>query len=267
MLANLDRWDPFSGAEPTSRGSTAERQVFIENARNLNTEVRESVSRAIRSVLPRPFTRMAEAAFTWMSGCPHEGQQPLYRRTKVLCTIEAFVGFALAVALGYAFVEWGLWYLLPISWILVVGRMWALFNIFHHATHKTLFESERLNRTLAFASSLVMFASSLDSYRDEHIRSHHTRAMCTYQDQEAPFMPLGFRPGLTSHYYRWRLIWLIATPWTYLQYTRYRLWDWQRSEPIARQLAVWTFAVALIALAALTGHSSTSRSPTLFQCF
>jgi len=58
----------------------------------------------------------------------------------------------------------GLWYLLPILWLLLAGRSWALFNIFHHATHGTLFASTRVNRALAFCSSILTYSSSLDSY-------------------------------------------------------------------------------------------------------
>jgi fatty acid desaturase len=263
MTAGIDGWNPFAGLgfvlEADEEAISAhdvvrrERSGFIESPRNVTTEVRESVSRPIQAVFPRAVSVPLEAAVTWMSGCPHKGQQPLYRRTRLGCTLEAFLGFGAAVACGYVIVDFGLWYLLPIQWIILVGRTWAVFNIFHHATHDTLFQSSRANRAIAFVGSLISFSSSLDSYRAEHIRSHHTRAMCTYDDQEAPFMSLGFRPGLAVSYYEWRLAWLILTPWTYILYTRYRLWDWQKSEPIARRIAVWGFAIALLGSAVGTG--------------
>ncbi|WP_433496236.1 hypothetical protein ACQP26_19725 [Micromonospora sp. CA-248089] len=187
-----------------------------------------------------------EAFVTWLSGCPHKGQQPLVRRSKLAYTVEAFGGFFLTIGLGHWAVISGSWYLLPALWLILAGRTWALFNIFHHATHDTLFASQRVNRALAFCSSLLSFSSSLDSYRKEHIQSHHTRKMCTYDDEEAAFMPLGFPPGMPKSYYYRRLTWLVCTPWTYLLYARYRLWDWQQGEPLWRRAAVWTYTVGLV---------------------
>jgi len=62
-------------------------------------------------------------------------------------------------------------------------------------------------------------------------------------------MPLGFPPGMPKVYYYRRLAWLILTPWTYLRYAKYRLWDWQRQEPWPRRIAVWAFAATLVAVA------------------
>lgn len=241
-------WDPFTTSDPAPAGSSRAREeaAFVEQPRNLTTEVRESVSRSIQDTWPRSVAVLLEAAVTWVSGCPHIGQRPLFRRSKVVYTVEAFGGFVLVVLLGHLAVEARLWAVLPLLWLVLVGRGWALFNIFHHATHDNLFASKRVNRVLAFWSSILSFSSSLDSYRKEHIQSHHTRAMCTYQDEEAAFMPLGFPPGLPKSYYVRRLAWINLTPWTYLLYTRYRLWDWQRSEPLYRKAAVWLFAAALL---------------------
>lgn len=257
-------WNPFP-SQVSQRGSVdrlgsveddarREELAFVESARNLNTDVRQSVSRSIQSTWPRPIAVLLDAFVTWVSGCPADGQRPLVRRTKLVYTVEAFGGFLLYVALGALLWRTGLWYLLPFVWLALCGRAWALFNIFHHATHRTLFESERANRTLAFWASLLSFSSSLDSYRKEHISSHHTRAICTYDDLEAPFMPLGFPPGRPKSFYYRRLAWLIFTPWTYLLYTRYRLWDWQRSEPWLRKGAVWLFAATLVGLAIVSGQ-------------
>jgi hypothetical protein len=194
---STDLWDPFvtDTPEASSAGET-ERAVFVERPRNVETEVRESVSRAVQGSFPRPVAVLLEAFVTWLSGCPHHGQKPLVRRSKAAYTIEAFGGFGLTVALGCWAVSARWWYVLPVLWLVLAGRTWSLFNIFHHATHDTLFRSRRTNRVLAFCSSLLSFSSSLDSYREEHIRSHHTRAMCTYQDREAVFLPLGHAQGL-----------------------------------------------------------------------
>jgi fatty acid desaturase len=226
-----------------------EEAVFIERSRNVTTEVRESVSRSIQRTFPRPVSILLEAAVTWVSGCPHHGQKPLLTRNKLAYVVEAFGGFVATVALGHLAVVAGLWYLLPVLWLVLAGRTWALFNIFHHATHDTLFRSRRVNRTLAFWSSVISFSSSLDSYYKEHIRSHHTRAMCTYDDEEAVFLPLGFVPGMPKRYYYRRLARLLGAPWTYLLYTRYRLWDWQKDERWLRKAVVWAYAVALVVLA------------------
>ncbi|HKS47185.1 MAG TPA: fatty acid desaturase [Amycolatopsis sp.] len=246
-----DFWDPFlevgHSAPETAQGR--EERAFVERSRNLTTEVRESVSRAIRRMFPRPVAVLLEAAVTWVSGCPHRGQQELVKRGKVAYTLEAFGGFAVAVVLAHLAVVTELWFVLPVLWLVLAGRTWALFNIFHHATHNTLFRSKRLNRVLAFWISIISFSSSLDSYRKEHIRSHHTRAMCTYEDKEAVFMSLGFSPGMPKSYYYRRLAWLILSPRTYLLYTRYRLWDWQKQEPWPRRIAVWAYAAALVAVA------------------
>jgi fatty acid desaturase len=245
---STDLWDPFAAEtpEPSSAGDS-QRAVFVEQPRNVDTQVRESVSRAVQGTFPRPVATLLEAVITWLSGCPHHGQKPVVRRGKAVYTMEAFGGFAATVALGCWAVSAQWWYVLPVLWLVLAGRTWSLFNIFHHATHDTLFKSRRVNRVLAFCSSLVSFSSSLDSYREEHIRSHHTRAMCTYQDREAVFLPLGFAPGMPKAYYYRRLAYLILTPWTYVLYTRYRLWDWQRGEPWHRKAAVWVFAASLVA--------------------
>jgi len=213
----------------------------------MTTEVRESVSRSIQDTFPHSVAVLLEALVTWLSGCPHRGQKQFVRRSKAVYVAEAFGGFFAAIGLGYLALATGFWYLLPIPWIILAGRGWALFNVvLHHAIHNTLFESKRLNRFLASCSSVVAFSSSFDAYHKEHIESHHTRAMCTYNDKEAVFMPLGLPPGMPKRRYYRRLAWLIFTPWTYLLYTRYRLWDWQNDEPWERKATVWTFAAALV---------------------
>lgn len=240
-------WDPFAASSASDPGSARGREeaAFVEDPRNLTTEVRESVSRSIQKSFPGPVATLLEAVVTWVSGCPHSGQVPLVRRSKIVYTVEAFGGFLLFIGLGHLALAAGFWWSLPVFWLLLVGRGWALFNIFHHATHETLFESIRVNRVIAFWASILSFSSSLDSYRQEHIRSHHTRKMCTYEDEEAAFMPLGLPPGMAKERYYRRLAWLILTPWTYLLYTRYRLWDWQKNEPWLRKVAVWAFAAGL----------------------
>lgn len=245
----IGSWDPFRTADSADSSShpVREHTAFIEPARNITTEVRESVSRSIQDTFPKPVSMLLEAAVTWLSGCPHLGQRPLVRRTKAVYAVEAFGGFFIAIGLGHLALAMDIWYLLPVVWLVAAGRTWALFNIFHHATHDTLFASRRVNRVLAFCSSILSFSSSLDSYRKEHIRSHHTRAMCTSDDDEAAFLPLGFPPGMPRRYYYRRLASLIFTPWTYLRYARYRLWDWQKSEPWPRRAVVWAFAAALVA--------------------
>ncbi|RII07943.1 Fatty acid desaturase [Streptomyces sp. YIM 130001] len=242
-------WNPFESItanEPESE-IKAGRVAFIEQPRNVNTEVRESVSSAIQRTFPRPAATLLEAVVTWISGCPHLGQKPLVHRSRLGYTVEAFGGFILTVAAGVLAVSAHLWWLLPFQWLILSGRGWALFNIFHHATHDTLFRSRRVNEVLAFSVSLMSFSSSLESYREQHIRSHHTRAMCTYQDVEAPLLDLGFPTGMPKSFYYRRLAYLILSPWTYVLYVRYRLFDWQRGEPWYRKAALWTFAASLVA--------------------
>jgi hypothetical protein len=222
------------------------RAAFAEVPRNLNTDVRQSVSRAIQDVWPRPVAALLEAAVTWVSGCPHRGEKPLVARGVVAYTVEAFGGFLLAVALGMFAVVHGAWYGLPILWLVVAGRTWALFNLLHHAVHDTLFRSRAANRIVAFCVSMVSFSSSSDSYRAEHIDSHHTPAMCTERDEEAAYLQLGFRPGMPRKYYKRQLVHLIVSPLTYLLYARYRLWDWQRWP---RRIALWAYALTLAAIA------------------
>lgn len=242
--AGLAIWNPFDRVE--ARSVEPEEAAFVERSRNLTTDVRESVSRSIERTFVRPAAFVLQALVTWVSGCPHVGQRPLFRRGAAAYTAEAFLGFGAAVLLGHLAVTSGLWYLLPFCWLLLAGRAWALFNIFHHATHGNLFGSRRLDRFTAFWASLLPVSSSLDAYYQEHVLSHHTRAMCTYDDQEASFMALGFPPGMPKARYYRRLARLIVTPRTYLLYARYRLWDWPRSESWSRTLVIWAYAGVLV---------------------
>ncbi|MFE5565684.1 fatty acid desaturase family protein [Amycolatopsis japonica] len=242
-------------------------QEFEEHPKNTGTEVRESVSEAIPKWLPKWARILFEAFITWLCGCPHRGQRPLVHRPKTVYTLEAVAGFVIVVALGYLLIDLGAWFLLPIQWILLTGRAWALFNIFHHATHKTLFRNERMNRAIAFACSILAFSSSLDSYRREHIRSHHTKAMCTYEDEEAAFMPLGFPPGMPKAYYYRRLLRLVMMPTSYLVYTKYRLWDWLKGEPLWRKATVWGFGAGLIVVSAVIGELSSLGLAYIFPMF
>ncbi len=254
-------WNPFSEEAndrlPQGRESLDQHSVFAEKSRNLTTEVRESVSRSIQDTFPGPVAVLLEALVTWVSGCPHSGQKPLFTRSKLVYAIEAFGGFVAVICLSQLALLSGLWYLLPILWLLLAGRSWALFIIFHHATHGNLFASARVNRALAFCSSILTYSSSLDSYYEEHVRSHHTRAMCTYDDQEAPFLALGFPPGAPKRYYYRRLAWLIFSPFSYLAYARYRLWDWQRGTPWLRKGFVWSLTAGLV-FAAVWFHFTAS---------
>lgn len=249
MSVRIDEtWDPFLEIGYSEAGSLQRREeaAFIEQPRNMTTEVRESVSRSIQDTFPHSVAVFLEAFVTWLSGCPHRGQKPLVRRSKAVYVAEAFGGFFATIGLGYLVLATGFWYLLPIPWLLLAGRGWALFNVTHHAIHNTLYKSKRLNRFLAACSSIVAFYPSLDAYYKDHIESHHTRAMCTENDREAVYISLGLPTGMPKRRYYRRLAWLILTPQTYLLYTRYRLWDWQKQEPWERKAMVWTFAVALV---------------------
>jgi fatty acid desaturase len=205
--------------------------VFADSDRNLTTEPRESVSRPIQSTFPRPIAFCCEAFITWVSGCPHRGQQPVFKRGVAMATTEAFLGFFLSVGVGHAAVVFGAWWALPIVWLFIVGRAWALFALFHHAAHRNLFRSESANRFVANTISLMTFASWIDAYRDTHIKSHHGAAFCRLDDAEGAFMELGFPPGRPRQEYWKRLWWSIILPGSYLRYARYRLWDWHKSTP------------------------------------
>jgi len=190
---------------PTIAASAAS-ELFTEAPRNLTTETRETVSRAIQRTFPPFIAYWCELFITWVSGCPHYGQRPLFRRGARLATAEAFLGFFLSIAAAHVAVRHGLWWTLPVIWLFIVGRTWALFAIFHHATHGNLFRSEAANRRIANTITLLTFATWFDAYRQTHIRSHHASAFCRLDDAEGAFIELDFPPGRTREEY-WRHLW------------------------------------------------------------
>ncbi len=252
VLANADAlaFGPV-GAPPDALDR--EQQAFVEDQRNLTTEVRESVSRAIQATVAHPVAAWLEALVTWVSGCPHRGQQPLFERTVAAYTIEAFGGFVGGCVLGHYAVVHALWWLLPLAWLIVAGRTWALFALFHHRTHGNLFASELANRVTTRVISLVTFASSFSAYEQGHIKSHHAGRLCRLDDEEGAFVQLGFPPGRTKRYYWGQLLRTLLLPNSYLKYVKYRLWDWQKSESLSYRLLTWGFAAALVVGAHLTG--------------
>src|SRR6478735_8730347 len=223
-------------------------QLFIEAPRNLTTETRETVSRAIQRTFPPFIAYWCELFITWVSGCPHYGQRPLFRRGARLATAEAFLGFFLSIAAAHVAVRHGLWWTLPVIWLFIVGRTWALFAIFHHATHGNLFRSEAANRRIANTITLLTFATWFDAYRQTHIRSHHASAFCRLDDAEGAFIELDFPPGRTREEYWRHLWWSVVLPGSYFRYARCRLWDWHRGSP-RTLLLTWTFAFLLLAVA------------------
>jgi hypothetical protein len=99
----VEIWDPFqtAGSDQPGQRLPPAHVAFVEQSRNLTTEVCGSVRRSIQDTLPRPVAALLVAAVTWLIGCPHRGQKPLVRRSKLVYPVEAFGSFLITIGLGH----------------------------------------------------------------------------------------------------------------------------------------------------------------------
>ncbi|HQZ63607.1 MAG TPA: hypothetical protein PLY87_00970 [Planctomycetaceae bacterium] len=213
-------------------------------ARNRQFAIRESVRN-----LPFQFF------WTWLSGCPLPGEEPLVRRTPLMHTLDSIVGFLLALVLGSWLILSGLIWPLPLVLLLATGRARKSYiTIEHQVVHSQLFHiklrdlRQFCNQLIGEFIGVLFWVPEPDLYHQTHAGSHHkNRDVATPRDKDgAPIFKLGFLPGMQIRQY-WSLLWCtVFSPRFYFQSGINRLWLSLVTSSRKRIIMSWAFLAALL---------------------
>lgn len=150
---------------------------------------------------------------TVITGCPHEGQQPIFRKSHWWC-----FGLAIGMVWGGFFLNLYIisasgpvLCLLPVGWLLVVGGSRALqTSIVHACVHAQFTGKRAVDMVIAEAITVFLGIMNAAAYMQGHCGVHHAPAkVATIDDDDLAFLlVLGFRPGMTKADL-WRHFWQI----------------------------------------------------------
>lgn len=196
--------------------------------------------------------------WTWLSGKPASGQQPLWTQTSwtfLSCMLATLVVGVLLGALALWSAPFGLPLLIP-GWLLIVsGARGLQASVVHYAVHSTFSRREWVNTWVGeFVSTWLMLAP-FPEYRREHRDEHHGRELATEQDPDVIMLRhLGFEPG-TPFKVLWRRLW--TTPFSPLFHWRFlsaRVGsNFGRKVALRRRLAAAGLVAAQLVAVAVTG--------------
>lgn len=164
-------------------------------------EVREKLAQLGVS-LPKPGYTLLQAFFTWLTGKPYRGQQPLFKHTPISQLATATLSLLGGITTSWIIVNSPpyFWLLLPISWLFTVGGARKLqTSICHQCIHFNFSGNKTTDQALAEIISTILVIQDFSSYRHDHIEVHHSKKLATLDDPDVKFLlQLGFYPGLTE---------------------------------------------------------------------
>ena len=130
--------------EPAASSKSALAETTDVKPSDGEVEVREKLYLLTTSLPPLVHILM-QACFTWMTGKPHQGQEPLFQWTPILHLVTALIslfGSAAASLMIFNSSFW-LWFLLPVCWLFTVGAARKLHtNVIHQCVHYNFFIEE-----------------------------------------------------------------------------------------------------------------------------
>ncbi|NJO93542.1 MAG: hypothetical protein HC820_02740 [Hydrococcus sp. RM1_1_31] len=165
-----------------------------------NEGIREQFAK-IGQNLPFWVYVLIQEFFTWMTGKPYWGQQPLFKVSRIYHFIIALLSMFGGIAVSSIVIQFFpfCFPLLIFSWAYTVGGARKIQStICHRCVHYEFFEDRR-DRWLAEVLSTMLFVQDFAGYYFDHIKlHHHANKFASFEsDPDAKFVYLlGFRPDL-----------------------------------------------------------------------
>jgi hypothetical protein len=150
----------------------------------------------------RVFPTWSSRFWTWLTGKPDGGQQPLIRLTPLTYAVSTvatyLVGLALATIASPLSGAWSVAALL-MGWTLVVnGARRMVSTVAHQCIHRRFTGNVRVDFFVANCIAVLTLTQSAKDYHEEHFRLHHHHAVfSSSRDPAAAFLlQAGFQPGM-----------------------------------------------------------------------
>lgn len=176
--------------------------------------------------------------WTWLTGRPASGQQPLFELTPTLYAVSAvttyMAGFALT-ALSFKLQRGWFFPGLLCGWVLTVnGSRRMISTIAHQCIHGRFSGLERHDRFVADLFAILTLTQSAKDYREEHSHLHHRHSVFTSRkDPAGEFLwRAGFKPGMTVYSLWLSLLITLISPRFHCSFLRNRFASLARSLPM-----------------------------------
>lgn len=203
------------------------------------------------------FPRWSQPLWTWFTGKPAVGEQPLFVPSGWLYLAVALAAFVAGAAGSYGLVQSGpgpwLWGLLPTTMLTLMGSRLLILTIAHQCAHLRFCNGRHLNRVVHDVVTTIICSQNFDSYRNDHIHAHHgIKTFGTLEDPVLSFIrQLGFVNDLTRAQLWRKLVRTCISPRFHGIYLMNRLrHNFLGGRLVRRCLAVtwWSGLIILLAL-------------------
>jgi fatty acid desaturase len=169
------------------------------------------------------FPNWSQHFWTWLTGKALPNQKPLivHRWWSYLAvTLTVFFSGIVLSATAYSFKPAHWQWLVAAGWILTVNGARTMFLvILHQCVHRQFSEIRWLDKCIGDIVSILVINQNQNSFRDEHIVTHHSRAkFATMQDPPAERMVrIGIRPGMPKSALWRRSLWVLVSPFFHVE--------------------------------------------------
>lgn len=186
------------------------------------------------------FPLWSQPAWTWLSGKPLSGEQPLLRPHPLLMMICTLSLLMVAVLIHLLLLEkgvsvsWAGFWLTPIFAMIVTGALRKIQVVYiHYCAHGTFIRNrQKLNQFIGNVLVTITFVQDLAEYKQEHFEHHKRTIFTTLRDADAALLyRFGLRPGRTIRQLYLVLAWVLVSPVYHVYFLAARL----RSNLLARR--------------------------------
>lgn len=136
----------------------------------------------------------------------------------------------------------------PVCYLLIGGRMMALWSLLHDGHHYMLFPNRRVNRIITHIFITIPLFKSLSKYDDQHERHHRY-----LRSDEDPLMALWHYDEFQFPMPKRKLFFIILKDLTGYNFIKYNLAKLVQYRPTRKSLAVVLFYLAIFAALTAAG--------------
>lgn len=190
---------------------------------------------------------------TYLTGCPHQGQKPIFLLSSIHYIILYISSLILGIGIGWWFFISKLYLLLPLAWIITLGGVAGCnLGLIHQASHLQLTRRKIVDFWIGRILSAILITVGFDDYTVGH-RYHHRPA--THQtDLDNTLLILqaiDFKPGLPVAKY-WQCLWKLVDPLFMGRFFLTRLMKSFVTNSLISKYLTWLIWLSVAILVAIT---------------